>query len=77
LVATGVANLADSFFHIIPAGGGTGPTAVFLKQQSGRTYGILANHLWSYAGSSNRSEVNATYLQPFLTYTNKSHTSLG
>jgi len=52
-----------------------GPTAVFLKQESGWTYGILANHLWSYAGSSDRSEINATYLQPFLTYTNKNHTS--
>jgi len=52
-----------------------GPTAVVLKQQSGWTYGILANHLWSYAGSSDRSEVNATYLQPFLTYTTKTFTS--
>ena len=52
-----------------------GPTAVLLKQHSGWTYGILANHLLSYAGSSDRSEVNATYLQPFLTYTTKSLTS--
>jgi len=52
-----------------------GPTAVFLKQQSGWTYGILANHLWSYAGSSDRSDVDATYLQPFLTYTTKTFTS--
>jgi hypothetical protein len=54
-----------------------GPTAVFLKQQTGWTYGILANHLWSYAGSSKRSDVNATYMQPFLTYTNKSFTTFG
>jgi hypothetical protein len=56
---------------------GAGPTAVLLKQQSGFTYGILANHLWSYAGSSDRSEVNATFLQPFLSFTTKSYTTFG
>ena len=54
---------------------GMGPTVVFLKQQSGWTYGMLSNHIWSFAGVSDRSDVNSTYLQPFLTYTNKSHTS--
>lgn len=46
---------------------GAGPTAVALRQTaSGWTYGALANHLWSFAGESDRSDVNATYLQPFL-----------
>lgn len=53
-----------------------GPTVVLLKQQSGWTYGALANHLWSYAGDDDRSEVNATYLQPFLSYTTKTVTTL-
>lgn len=46
---------------------GAGPTAVALRQTpAGWTYGALANHLWSFAGDSDRSDVNATYLQPFL-----------
>jgi hypothetical protein len=54
-----------------------GPTAVFLKQHSGWTFGILGNHLWSYAGSCSRSEVNATFLQPFLSFTTKTYTTFG
>jgi hypothetical protein len=46
---------------------GIGPTLVALKQTpSGWTYGVLWNHIWSIAGSSNRPDLNATYLQPFL-----------
>ncbi len=48
---------------------GAGPTAVALKQQNGWTYGALVNHIWSFAGSSNRTDVNATYLQPFVSFT--------
>ena len=45
-----------------------GPTAVVLKQtQTGWTYGALVNHLVSVAGSDDRGDVNATFLQPFLT----------
>lgn len=44
-----------------------GPTAVVLKQTAtGWTYGALVNHLWSVAGEDDRAEVNATFLQPFL-----------
>jgi len=46
-----------------------GPTAVVLKQQGPWTYGALANHLWSFAGDNDRRDVNATFLQPFLSYT--------
>jgi hypothetical protein len=56
-----------------------GPTAVILKQQSGWTYGALANHIWSFAdagGANNRSEVNQTFIQPFLAYTWKDSTTL-
>jgi hypothetical protein len=56
---------------------GAGPTAVLLKQQSGFTYGVLGNHLWSFAGSSDRSDVNATFLQSFLSFTTKSYTTFG
>lgn len=47
---------------------GAGPTAVVLRQNNAWTYGILANHVWSFAGWGSTS-VNSTYLQPFLSYT--------
>ena len=55
---------------------GAGPTAVVLKQQSGWTYGMLANHLWSFAGEGSRQEVSATVLQPFVGFTTKTYTTL-
>jgi len=54
---------------------GAGPTAVALRQQDGWTYGMLANHIWSFAGEDTRQDVNATFLQPFLTYTTSMHTT--
>ncbi|EAV44572.1 hypothetical protein SIAM614_06828 [Roseibium aggregatum IAM 12614] len=50
---------------------GAGPTGVVLRQSGPWTYGALANHVWSYAGDGNRSDVNSTFLQPFLSYTTK------
>jgi len=48
---------------------GLGPTGVALKQQGPWTYGGLFNHIWSVAGDDDRSDINATLLQPFLIYT--------
>lgn len=46
---------------------GAGPTGVALRQTStGWTYGALFNHIWSFAGDSDRADINATFLQPFL-----------
>lgn len=56
---------------------GLGPTAVFLKQESGWTYGALANHIWSVAGDDQRRDISATFLQPFLSYTTKTFTTYG
>jgi len=56
---------------------GAGPTAVVLRQDSGLTYGVLANHIWSFGGSDQRADVNATFLQPFLSYTTKTYTTWG
>ena len=50
---------------------GLGPTAVALKQKNGWTYGMLANHIWSVAGKSNRADLNATFVQPFVSYSTK------
>ncbi len=54
---------------------GAGPTAVALRQSNGWTVGMLANHIWSYAGEDSRQDVSATLLQPFLTYTTGTHTT--
>jgi hypothetical protein len=53
---------------------GVGPTVVALRQENGWTYGALVNQIWSYAGWGERS-VNATFLQPFLSYTTKTYTT--
>ncbi len=48
---------------------GAGPTAVALTQSGPWTIGMLANHIWSFAGDDNRPDVANTFLQPFLSYT--------
>jgi hypothetical protein len=53
---------------------GAGPSIVALQQTHGFTYGLLANHIWSYAGWGNQS-VSATFLQPFVGYTTKTYTT--
>ena len=54
---------------------GAGPTGVVLKQDGPWTYGMLANHVWSFAGADDRSDISRTFLQPFLSYTTKSATT--
>ncbi len=54
---------------------GLGPSAVALRQDGPWTYGALGNHIWSVAGDSNRTEVNATFFQPFLSYTTETATT--
>ena len=48
---------------------GAGPTGVLVWQGSGLSVGILANHIWSFAGDADRADFNQTYLQPFIAYT--------
>jgi hypothetical protein len=55
---------------------GAGPTALALRQTGPWTYGALVNQIWSYAGDSGRSEVNATFLQPFLAYITPTKTTI-
>jgi hypothetical protein len=50
---------------------GLGPTAVVLKRQGHLNIGLLANHVWSVAGSDSHPYVSQTYAQPFVTYTTK------
>ncbi|MCF2515224.1 hypothetical protein LVY65_09140 [Sphingomonas sp. G124] len=56
---------------------GAGPTFVVLKQFGPTTIGLLANHIWSVAGSDARPDVSSTFLQPFLAYTTKRATTYG
>ncbi|MFH0994062.1 MAG: transporter [Pseudomonadota bacterium] len=56
---------------------GAGPTVVALQQVNGWTYGVLANHIESFAGDNDRAYISSTYLQPFLTYTTKTKTTFG
>lgn len=44
-----------------------GPTAVVLKQNAaGWTYGMLVNQLWGLSNSGSLPDVDATFLQPFV-----------
>lgn len=56
---------------------GAGPTGLVLKQTGGWTFGLLFNHIWSYAGEDNRAYVSSTFLQPFISYTTKTKTTFG
>jgi hypothetical protein len=60
---------------------GMGPTFVVLKQFSSTsgstTVGLLANQIWSVAGSSSRPDISSAFLQPFVSYTTKRATTFG
>jgi hypothetical protein len=52
-----------------------GPTVVVLKQTGGWTMGALMNQLWSVAIQEDRKSFSQMFLQPFLAYTTKTHTT--
>jgi hypothetical protein len=56
---------------------GAGPTGVALKQAGPWTVGVLAGQIWSVAGDDDRDDVSSTTLQPFFSYTTKTHTTIG
>jgi hypothetical protein len=56
---------------------GVGPTAVVLKQTGPWTVGLLSSHIWSVAGDDDRDEISVTSLQPFMSYTTTTHTTIG
>lgn len=45
-----------------------GPSAVVLIQPKPWTLGVLGRQLWSFAGDSDRSDVNQFLLEPFVNY---------
>jgi hypothetical protein len=52
-----------------------GPTVVVLEQIGGWTGGALMNQLWSTVIEEHRSSVSQMFLQPFIAYTTKTHTT--
>lgn len=54
-----------------------GPTGVALKQQGPWTFGILGNHIESFAGNDDRDDISATFVQPFVSYITSTRTTLG
>ena len=54
-----------------------GPTALALKQDGPWTYGALVNHIESFAGDDDRTDISATFIQPFLKYITKTKTTIG
>ena len=52
--------LFSSATHPFLDGGkwGAGPTVVALKQTGGWTVGVLANHIWSFAGDDDRNNIS-------------------
>jgi len=45
-----------------------GPTVVLLMQPKPWTIGLLGGNLWSYAGASDRGDINQMFLQYFINY---------
>jgi hypothetical protein len=54
---------------------GAGPSVCVLKQNGPWTFGALLNQVWSFAGNSARSDINLTYLQPFVSHSSKTGTT--
>jgi len=48
---------------------GAGPTGLVMTKSGHWTMGCLFNHVWSYAGDSDRASISNTLAQPFVTYT--------
>lgn len=45
-----------------------GPAMIVARTGSPITYGGLVQHIWSYAGDSDRADISVSTVQPFLTY---------
>lgn len=48
---------------------GAGPAAVGLVLKGPWTVGMLANHVWSFAGDDDRDDISNSFMQPFVAYT--------
>lgn len=48
---------------------GIGPAVAAVRQDGPWTMGVIAHHLWSFAGDEDRLRVNRSFVQPFIAYT--------
>jgi hypothetical protein len=46
-----------------------GPAAVGVVLKGPWTVGMLANHVWSFAGDDDRDDISNSFMQPFVAYT--------
>jgi hypothetical protein len=52
-----------------------GPTFVALEQTGPWTVGVLMNQIWSVVIEEHRSSLSQMFVQPFISYTTKTHTT--
>ena len=52
-----------------------GPTVVVLEQAGPWTVGALMNQIWSVVIEEHRSSLSQMFVQPFISYTTKTHTT--
>ena len=48
---------------------GAGPAALALTMHGPWTFGVQVNHVWSFVGDSDRSDISNSLLQSFIAYT--------
>jgi hypothetical protein len=50
-----------------------GPVVALMRQKGGMTFGLLANNIWSFAGTGDidRPDVNMGYFQPVVAYSTR------
>jgi len=68
-IGFGAAALLDTASHDSLGTGkySVGPAFVLIHKTGHWTIGALANHVWSFAGDSDRDDVSLTSMQPFFT----------
>lgn len=54
-----------------------GPSAVAVHLGEKWTYGVIAQHFWSFAGDARRNDINLTSLQPILRYALNQESGIG
>ena len=54
-----------------------GPAAGAFMGTGGWTYGVIAYHVWSYAGNDGRGDVSTTAVTPLVSYVTKTATTFG
>ena len=79
ILAVGPVGLYPTASDDVLGGGkwGAGPTALALRQDGPWTVGLLVNQVWSFAGAEDRADVSSSFVQPFVSYTTKTKTTLG